>query len=209
MSRFRLLIFSKFPQPGKAKTRLIPALGAEGAASIQKHLTEKTAASALKLSQKMEVNIEFHFTGASLQEMISWLGEGSYHPQLGNDLGQRMHSSFQRCFVDGAEKVVLVGSDIPGLNHQILQEAMQRIDSQTVSIGPSRDGGYYLLGLHHTMLPVLAQPLFTTIPWSSGDVFQLTSARVADSGYRLHLLPELLDIDLPEDLDQARLEGLM
>jgi len=109
----KLIIFTRFPVPGEAKTRLIPALGAEGAADLQREMTEHT----VRQARKTGAEIEIRYTGGSQQQMLDWLGDDlQYADQGGGDLGERMTRAFQEHFDSGAQRVVIIGSDCPS-NH--------------------------------------------------------------------------------------------
>lgn len=209
MKHSRIIIFSRLPIPGKAKSRLIPLLGKEGAADLQRHLTKKVCSIARSVCLHSGAELEIHFTDGSHREMEDWLGPGTYCLQQGEDIGQKMRSSFERCFAKGADKVVLAGADIPGLTETVFSSALAKVTAAKVAIGPSQDGGYYLIGLHRTNHAALSDSIFANIPWSTGEVFSSTCKRITSQGYGLALLPELMDIDRPEDFLKARQEGLL
>ncbi len=205
----RLLIFTRFPEAGKTKTRLISALGAEGAARLQKRLAERMINEARLLEQRLGTGTTVHYRGGSLAEMTDWLGHLSFLEQAAGDLGRKMQTAFCQAFAAGAGRAVLVGTDIPDLNVNILAQAFQALESQDVVLGPSRDGGYYLIGLSAPAAPRLLTPLFQGMVWSTGDVFAVTSGRLAKTGLSVALLPTLSDIDRPEDLTLAEAKGLL
>jgi rSAM/selenodomain-associated transferase 1 len=143
----RLIIFTRYPVPGKTKTRLIPALGAEGAADLQKQMTEHTLERMRPLTEKgMEVQILFD--GAEDGEMVQWLGGGfALAPQGEGDLGERMRLAFSGCFETGVERVVIIGTDCPSLGAEDVEEAVDLLEENTLVLGPATDGGYYLIGI--------------------------------------------------------------
>lgn len=209
MSDCRLLIFTRYPVPGKTKTRLIPALGAEGAARLQKRLTEKMLGEARLLAQRIGTDTTVHYQGGSKTEMIGWLGEVCCIEQAAGDLGEKMRAAFAAAFAAGTGRAVLVGTDIPGLGVDILTEAFAALATQDAVMGPSRDGGYYLVGLTAEAAPKLLGPLFAEMAWSNGEVFAVTMRRLAETGRRVSILPTLADIDRPEDLALAEAWGLL
>ena len=143
MSGRRLVIFTRYPEPGKVKTRVIPALGQEGAASLQKAMIEHTLRWAKSLSQKMPDLVEVRFEGGSRRLMEEWLGAGlSYVPQGEGDMGERMAQAFQENFQRKKGKVVLVGTDIPQLTAFHVRIAFKALKRHEMVIGPSVDGGY-------------------------------------------------------------------
>ena len=165
-----LIIFTRYPEAGKTKTRLMPAIGAEKAAEIQKQMTENTIAKAVKLKSKLEVYIEIYFNGGNLTLMENWLGtQHHYQPQGEGDLGRKMFSAIGDCFAQGGQKVVIIGIDCPSLSAEILTEAFVNLDSHPMVIGGASDGGYYLLGLSQ-----LNESLFVNIDWGSDRVFAQT-----------------------------------
>lgn len=209
MSRCRLLIFTRYPAAGKAKTRLIPALGAEGAARLHKRLTEKLLDQARLLEQRSGTATIVHYLGASAAEMAGWLGQVECIEQAAGDLGLKMRSALAGAFAARAERAVLVGSDVPGLDAGILGQAFTALARRDAVIGPSRDGGYYLIGLTARAAPALLEPLFDRMAWSTAEVFAVTMRRLAASGLTTTVLPTLADIDRPEDLALARTRGLL
>jgi hypothetical protein len=191
-----LIIFTRYPEPGKTKTRLIPVLGAEGAATLQRQMTEQKLAQVRELQAAYPVSVEVHFTGGNEQLMQSWLGSSLiYQRQSEGDIGCRMASAFQASFEAGMNNVVLIGIDCPDLNAQLMAEAFQALHQHDLVLGPAVDGGYYLIGLRR-----LIPELFTGIRWSTAEVLPET-LRIA---HRLELavakLRLLSDVDRPEDL---------
>ena len=208
-STCRLLIFTRYPAAGKTKTRLIPALGADGAARLQKRLTEKTIAQARLLEQRLGTSTTVYYLGGSEEEMTGWLGQVNCVEQAAGDLGIKMRTAFDEAFAAGADRAVLIGTDIPGLDVDILSQAFTSLARQDAVIGPSRDGGYYLIGLTAQAAPQLLDPLFQEMVWSTGEVLAVTMRRLAKTGRTISLLPALADIDRPEDLALAETWGLL
>ncbi|NJK28122.1 MAG: glycosyltransferase, partial [Coleofasciculaceae cyanobacterium SM2_3_26] len=138
----RLILFTRYPEPGKTKTRLIPALGAQGAADLQRQMTEHMLAQALPLKDIMPVDLEIRFTGGDRLHMQRWLGKGlTYTPQGSGDLGDRLERAFQAAFVAGAQRVVVTGIDCPDIDAALLAEAFQQLGDRDVVLGPATDGG--------------------------------------------------------------------
>jgi len=208
-STCRLLIFTRYPVAGKTKTRLIPTLGADGAARLQKRLTEKMIGQAKLLEQKFGTSTTVHYLGGSKEEMTGWLGQVNCVEQAEGDLGLKMRTAFDEAFAAGAGRAVLVGTDIPALDVDILSQAFTLLAGQDAVIGPSRDGGYYLIGLTARAAPQLLDPLFQEMVWSTGEVFAVTMRRLAKTGRTISILPALADIDRPEDLALAETWGLL
>ncbi|MBW4514050.1 MAG: TIGR04283 family arsenosugar biosynthesis glycosyltransferase [Timaviella obliquedivisa GSE-PSE-MK23-08B] len=192
----RLIIFTRYPRPGKAKTRLIPALGAEGAANLQRQMTEHTLAQVKKLDPSISVEIWFADDCLEQGQMQEWLGtEWVYQPQGEGDLGDRLINAFQTAFAAGMERVVIIGTDCPGLDADRLSQAFQALQNHDLVLGDATDGGYYLIGLQRSI-----PELFKEIPWGTSAVRQQTVAIASQLGLTVAHLPALSDIDYPEDL---------
>jgi rSAM/selenodomain-associated transferase 2/rSAM/selenodomain-associated transferase 1 len=195
-----LIIFTRYPTPGTTKTRLIPALGPEGAAELQRKMTEHTLASLSPL-QEAGVEIEVRYEGGDEVAMTEWLGDDLlFTPQGAGDLGQRMERAFREAFTAGVHKTVIVGSDCPGLDAPDVREALALLDDNPVVLGPATDGGYYLIAMGSTANDQLIQTLFTGIPWGTGEVLWRTTNALAEVDYDLGLLDERADVDEPGDL---------
>ena len=182
----RTILFTRFPLPGHAKTRLIPAVGADGAAQIHKRLTEQTVAILQSGGCKMEV----HYTGAGEDNFRQWLGNDIVlRPQAEGDLTDRLLSAM------GELPVIFYGSDTPDLTQQIVRDAGTMMAEHDVVIGPAEDGGYYCIGVNGDY-----SFLFEDMPWSSDQVFPETMRRIESAGLSCGLLPVLSDCDTPSDL---------
>lgn len=186
----RLHIFAKAPLPGLAKTRLIPALGAAGAAALQQRLIRRTLATAAQSGLATELwchpDCAQPFFAACAGEVTVEL-----RSQQGADLGERMHHAF----VTAAAPALLIGTDCPALSAQDLRTAAAALAAHDAVLGPAADGGYYLIGLRRP------QPtLFRAMPWGTDAVLALTRARLCSAGLRWQELPLHHDIDTPDDL---------
>ena len=191
-----LIIFTRYPEPGKTITRLIPALGMVGAANLQRQMTEYTIFQVNELQKATGISCEVRFAGGNLQLMQDWLGLGLiYQSQGEGDLGERMARSLFDGFQRSAEQVIIIGTDCPGVNSQILATAFEQLQTVDLVIGPAIDGGYYLIGLR-----CYIAELFANIDWGTAEVLQQT----LDIAQKLNLshiqLPPLADVDRPEDL---------
>jgi len=188
-----IILYTKFPTPGQVKTRLIPTLGAEGAAKAHRLMVDHALSHLEKLAGTTR---EIHFAGARLSQMQDWLGSQSFVEQRGLDLGARLVRSFADSFNQGQEAVLIIGSDCPELSAQHLEEAFEALATKPLVLGPALDGGYYLIGLNR---PV--PQLFSEIPWSSPWVLKATLDIASHLGLSYHLLPPLGDVDEPVDLE--------
>ena len=197
----RLIVFTRYPKPGTTKTRLIPVLGAEGAADLQRKMTEHTLLQVKKLLTRPEICIEIRYEGGDEHRMRSWLGPNfDYCSQGSGDLGIRMKRSFDDSFRTGADKTLVIGSDIPAITHSLIQKAFSSLDRKQMVIGPAKDGGYYLIGFQKASFSSSVSGLFTGIKWGERNVLDKTIHTAKDLGINFSLLEELEDVDRTEDL---------
>lgn len=191
-----LIIFTRYPEPGKTKTRLIPLLGPDGAAELQRQMTEYILARVKEIQGNRPVSVEVRYEGDNEGLVRKWLGPDiPFRPQGRGDLGERMACAFRETFQTGMNKVVLVGTDIPGIKVHILLKAFETLGYADMVLGPARDGGYYLIALKQAN----AQ-LFAHIPWGTGKVLERTRQIADGLGLSTVLLETLDDVDRPEDL---------
>nr|WP_208492325.1 TIGR04282 family arsenosugar biosynthesis glycosyltransferase [aff. Roholtiella sp. LEGE 12411] len=191
-----LIIFTRYPEPGKTKTRLIPALGTHGAANLQRQMTEHTIFQVKELQKASAVSVEVRFAGGDWQLMQDWLGFSLvYQLQGEGNLGDRMARSLLDAFQSGAEKVIIIGTDCPDVNAQILATAFEQLQVFELVLGPAIDGGYYLIGLRQPI-----PELFVNIEWGTAQVFQKTVEIAQLLNLSSVYLPTLADVDRPEDL---------
>jgi len=199
MTPTSLVVFTRFPEAGRAKTRLIPALGPEGAAELQRRMTRLTIGRAADFRRRHGGRLVVAWEGGSASAMRSWLGGGPvYEKQCGETLGDRLRHAAEREFARGARRVILVGSDCPRLEGRQLDEAVSRLERSDLVFGASEDGGYYLVGLAR---PVSA--IFRDIPWGGNSVLADSLARARGEGIEPEVLERLPDVDLPDDLPDA------
>ena len=195
--RESLIIFTRYPEPGKTKTRLIPALGAEKAALLQRQMTEHTLVQVRRLQDWRSVRVEVCFAGGDSNLMAQWLGSDLIYTAQGEgDIGTRMARSLAATLPDRADYAVIIGTDCPGLNAELLAEAFDQLYwAYDLVLGPAVDGGYYLLGLRR-FIP----ELFAGINWGSANVLSQTAAIAGQLNLSVAYLPQLPDVDRPEDL---------
>ncbi len=190
----RIVIFAKAPVPGKAKTRLTPALGEEGAARLARTMLADTVAQAI--ASGLEVP-ELCVTPPS--DDLEWRGllPGGVRltDQGDGELGERLARAAERVIADG-ERVLLIGTDCPDLDAVRLSAAAERLADHDAVINPAEDGGYVLLGLRR-----FDPTLFSDIAWSTETVAADTIARIEALGWTLSVGETLRDIDEPADLD--------
>jgi len=195
-----LIIFTRYPVPGQTKTRLIPALGEQGAADLQRRMTEHTLDRVRSLD-KDGFDIQVRFTGSDAAAMEDWLGKGlAYAPQGEGDLGVRMERAFRESFQAGFGNVFIIGTDCPDLDQGHVKEALALLADNHMVLGPASDGGYYLVGIRAGASEEQFLAAFQGIPWGTSQVFTGTVNALAETGIDLGLLDELDDVDEPEDL---------
>jgi rSAM/selenodomain-associated transferase 2/rSAM/selenodomain-associated transferase 1 len=152
------------------------------------------AASAMMARTRLVVAHE----GGTAREMRDWLGPLCFQKQARGDLGTRLTRAMMAAHARGARKIVIIGTDCPGLTESCLLAAFAMLDGADVVLGPAHDGGYYLIGMSKP------QPrLFEAIPWSTGEVFAATRRRASSAGLSVHTLPPLPDVDEPADVADA------
>lgn len=193
-----LIIFTRYPQPGQTKTRLIPAIGEEGAAKLHRQMAQHTVKTGRELMQSRSISLEVRYTGATLSQMQDWLGTDlTYNQQGTGELGDRLIQSFQAGFEGEKSAIIIVGTDCLELSIDILNKAFETLKQQKLVIGKAQDGGYYLIGLSQ-----LIPELFQEIDWGTERVFQQTIQRCQPLNLSWGNLPQLSDIDRPEDLNK-------
>jgi len=200
----RLILFTRYPEPGTAKTRLIPLLGPEGAAEFQRRLTERAAQVAAAAQPRGGLSIEIRHAGGTETGMRQWLG-GSfrYRPQGHGDVGARMQACLEAAFKEGAQRTVLIGADIPALTPAILTQAFEALADFDLVFGPAADGGYYLIGATPAGFKNSSTYLGPGIAWGASDVLARTLRMVRGASLTCMLLETLADVDGPADLPAA------
>ena len=189
-----LLIFVKNPRQGKVKTRLAKTIGEARALEIYRELLAITKSAADPLEVARQV-----WYSDYIDEDDLWPGE-AYEKRLqeGESLGMRMQEAFRQAFAAGFERAVIIGSDCPGLSAGLLRRAYDLLKETSVVIGPSQDGGYYLLGMSEYY-----PRLFEQKEWSTASVCAQTQRQLRKKNIPWRMLPELNDIDTEADLQQS------
>lgn len=194
----RIIIFTRYPEPGSTKTRLIPALGKHGAAQLQRAMTEDTIARVHALASRTPCTIEIRYDAGTDALMRNWFGNSMlYNPQIGDDLGERLQRAFTESFDGGAERVVIIGSDSPDIPSTFLQRALWVLTTYDCVLGPSPDGGYYLIGFRKRGF---FTDIFHNINWGTSSVFAATLTIINNTHHTVRLLPPWHDIDTVADL---------
>ena len=203
--RGRIVVFARNPLPGQAKTRLIPALGAAGAARLQAQMIE------MALRQTTTANlcpVELWRTPSPSDIFFRYCQEKYgvlLRYQCGANLGWRMHNAIDAHQTSRrAEWTLLIGSDCPFIDgNHLLQAATHLAAGTDAVLGPAEDGGYVLIGLRRTH-----PALFTNLPWGGDRVLEITRRRISQLRWRMKLLNPLPDIDRPEDLTRLKALGI-
>jgi hypothetical protein len=194
----RLCLLAKWPVPGRVKTRLMSALGEDGAAELARVLLDD-AVLALTVRGRPLVALE----GAPQDvELLSPFDRAEVIDQGGGDLGARMVRVLARA-CEAAPSAAVLGSDVVGLSPDRLDEAEARLVQSDLVLGPTLDGGYYLLGARRTALDALA-PALTGVRFGTPHALGDTLAGAERERLSFALLPSHFDVDEPADLDRLR-----
>ena len=198
MSR-ALVIVGKAPRAGCTKTRLSPPLSPEEAAQLYRGFVLDTATMALGLAWE-QVTLVYPPQPGAREELVAIVPAGiRLQPQGGDGLGAALAGAFQSHLGVGFRRVVLIGSDNPTLPAFIVEAACRGLDDHELVIGPSADGGYYLIGMGRAHLGV-----FERITWSTEVVYRETLERARELGLSVLTLPEWYDVDTATELRRLR-----
>ena len=193
----------KAPRPGLVKTRLTPPLSQDEAAELAACFAQDVVTSALRLAGNMIVAYypadSRIYLEAILPSSVKWV------EQQGEDLGARLNAVGIEAFSLGFSPIVFVGTDSPTLPPAFITTAIDSLtaDESDVVLGPTEDGGYYLIGLRRPM-----SALFEGVSWSTSDTYTQTAANAALLSMRLLMLPFWYDVDTPSDLERLQEEVL-
>jgi rSAM/selenodomain-associated transferase 1 len=189
-----LIIFIKTPIPGLVKTRLQPELTEDQSAELYCNFL-------MDLDKKFKSVADFDtWYAVSLENfnediLAAFVQMDKYFLQEGKNLGERMKNAFQALFSRGYEKLVLIGSDIPSITINIIKQALHDLETNNCILGPSKDGGYYLVALSR-----IYQDIFDDLPWSTSAVLEKTLQILNKNGITYNLLAENEDIDTHKEL---------
>lgn len=186
-----LIIFTKNPVIGNVKTRLARSIGEEKALSVYKRLLSKTKDTVMNLGVEKRVCYSDKLDQHDLWENDIFQKE----LQKGDDLGKRMYNAINNASLEGYEKICLIGTDIFDLTDQVIERAFDALESYDIAIGPSTDGGYYLIGMKSPVKTV-----FENKKWSTNTVLKDTIAHFNKLDLTYTLLPVLNDIDEINDI---------
>ena len=199
-----LIVFARAPQAGRAKTRLAPLLGAEGAARLHARMVERTLRTAVAAGfGTVELHCAPRVDDVFFRRLRRRYGV-VLRPQGRGDVGARMHRAFRRA-LRSRSWVVLIGSDCPALRPSDLRAALRALRAGADAVlSPAEDGGYPLIGLGR-----VSRRLFDGIAWGSDRVLAQTRSRLARLGWRCKELRTLWDVDRPADVLRLRRSGLL
>lgn len=188
-------LFVRVPIPGRVKTRLATDLGNDGACDLYLAMVADVLSNIKSCNFPLYL---FHDGNYGNELPAEWINASSkVIAQIGNSIGERMAAAFEHCFAENIEQVILVGSDIPGLDYEIIITASVALDIQDVVIAPAADGGYCLIALKQETY----QPkIFEDVPWSTDQVLSATLERCGQYKLNVKLLETLQDIDNIKDI---------
>ncbi|MCB0280403.1 MAG: TIGR04282 family arsenosugar biosynthesis glycosyltransferase [Calditrichaeota bacterium] len=194
MSKTALVVFVKEPIAGKVKTRLIPPLTKQEAADLYSLFIQDSFQRYKQLIHLVDIHYFFAPENGCTQLQSLLPEQRSWHPQTGNNLGERMHNAFIE-MLNTYRSVLIIGSDHPNLPITYIRKAITVLEYVDISIGPSNDGGYYCIGLKRAN-----RNLFEGINWSTKEVYPETTKRIATEKLEPFILPDWYDIDDSDDL---------
>ena len=192
MSENLVIIFVKNVTLGKVKTRLAKSIGDDEAFNVYQYLFNITESESLKVKNS---DLHIYFSDKIIESV--WPKKEKFI-QSGNDLGERMMNAFEFGFKKGYKHIIGIGSDLPDLKAELLDLAIKKLKTSDTVMGPSFDGGYYLIGMKKFM-PFL----FQNKPWSENNLLKITAKEILQKGYSLDKLTLLNDIDNIEDLKNS------
>jgi rSAM/selenodomain-associated transferase 1 len=191
--RNALILMTRAPIPGKTKTRLEPFLSPEQCASLHRAFIMDI----YNTIKAVNADIIIYYTPERHKAMMhNILGdEVRLIPQIQGGLGERMHQGLAGCFAEGYDKCVLIGSDIPTISVGVLENAFQELNHKDVVIGPTEDGGYYLIGMKKSKKEIFDKKFYGT-----QTVYQNTLGSIKKAKLTYSEMPIGYDIDVYEDL---------
>ena len=195
MKENAIILFLKLPSKGKVKTRLGKDLGPDLVLALYKAFINDILNICSTVSA--DTLIAYAPDSEAEKEYKTLLSKHTSFMQRGCNLGERMFNAFTDAYSRGYKKCVLIGSDIPGITNNIISEACSMLDKYDIAIGPSADGGYYLIG---NTIKSNSDQYYKDIEWSRPDVYEKTKNRIELPGYSMSRLATLNDIDDIHDL---------
>lgn len=192
-----LIVFLKYPEPGKVKTRIAGFIGDERACALYTLIAEGVIKNVF-LENPGTYDVYIFFTPANTKDKVEgWLKvEARYRPQEGDTLGEKMSNAFQSILQNnGYKRSIIIGTDCPEVNASLIESAFEMLKEKDIVIGPCKDGGYYLLGMSRFVSDV-----FLDIDWSTDRVISQTVNKVCKNDLSYGILKTLEDVDTPDDM---------
>ncbi len=193
-----LIVFIKYPEPEKVKTRLAEDIGIQRATEFYRE-TASFVANSFSVSQNWKTFF-FYTPKERKKEMLNWLGgeKTFFVAQEGISLGDRISRAFNKCFSLGFENVAIIGTDCVAITREDVETTFALLSDKKFEavLGPAKDGGYYLLGLSRQ-----EDKIFQNIKWSTSNVLRETRKLMKKNGLRYVLIKELSDIDRESDIN--------
>lgn len=186
-----LLIFAKYPDAGKVKTRLAQTIGEVPAAAAYKKMVEIVVGNTKARNGEYE-QVMYYDPPEAGEKFRSWLPMSDQRPQSGGDLGERMKQALSFALAE-AQQAVLIGTDCIDVDRPLIGKAFQDLEKADLVLGPAKDGGYYLIGCKK-----IHPEFFSNIEWSTENVLSQTLKIASALKLSVSLLPELEDIDTAE-----------
>lgn len=202
-----LVVFARAPERGRVKTRLAASIGDEAALDCYRALGAAVVAAvrppAPPDGRPAWRTVVAHTPADAAPALADWLAPVhdalAYLPQHDGDLGARMRAAVEHAVAEGADRVVVIGTDCPDVDAATVAEALAALADADVVLGPALDGGYYLVGVRAPADRASAA-LFAGVPWSAPDTLEVSLARAAAAGLTVAQLAPLRDVDTGEDL---------
>ena len=183
MKKDLIILFCRYPVPNRTKTRLIPDIGPVGAAELHHKFVLRALQTIDRAAKRYGYDIEVCFDGTSTKKASKWLGTSRvYSVQKGEGLGEKLDSAFNETFMKGYKRIVLIGTDIPGLTLGHIKHAFETLHHEDLVLGPSNDGGYWLVGMRKY------SNIFTVDNWGGSNVLEQTIMLAGDNGLSFELL---------------------
>lgn len=190
-----LRVFLKAPRIGEVKTRLAADVGADEAARLYRAMAEAEISATTPLASDDYEQVLCFAPADAREEIAAWFPGRKLEEQRGADLGERMAHALRAAFQGGAPRAAVIGTDVPSLTRRHVLEAYSALDEADLVLGPTPDGGYYLIGMKQLHGGVLVD-----MPWSTPEVLPRTLALADALGLRTTLLGELRDVDTLDDV---------
>ena len=195
-----VIVMTRAPISGEGKTRLRTVLSDQECLKLQEAFVQETVQVAL------DAALGPVFVAFTPAKAAAWVDRAvgtrtSPFPQPDGNIGDRMLAALQQVYEQNHSPLLLIGTDIPQLRPHHLRDALKALGRADLCLGPTEDGGYYLLGCHQSV-----ESLFDDIAWGAEDVLETTLLRAKEAGLRCELIDELYDVDTPEDLIRLRQE---